>query len=427
MPREQERVYLRGRTWWCWYYQDGRRIYESTGCRGKVAAEAHAREAERRGADPLYRTEVSTTLSDALQALLDQRGELVGAGKRSSRTVDCYRQKAGHLCRILGADLPLVRLTAALVDEYIGQRRAEAVTKAGRTVTDHTIKKELVVLQSALKLAKRAGTWRGDLGEVMPVGFGSGYKPRSRYLTLPELQRLLATLDADWAARVAFAVATSAEWSAMERARRSDVAEDRTLVRVRGTKNSKRDRVVPIIGPGVALLGYALEHGQGEGDQLFLPARPDDHTLARGCVRAGIPHASWNDLRRTYATWLKLAGARSDCVAPAMGHADSRMVETVYGRLSPEALRGLLQAQTGCSTVVTVLGDSVTFGGLAAPSKEPNSPGISVGHIGLEPIANGLRVRGEKSKSSLGVLLPAPRGLRPVVQLSQKSRRASPK
>jgi len=41
-----------------------------------------------------------------------------------------------------------------------------------------------------------------------------------------------------------------------------------------------------------------------------------------------------NDLRRTFASWLKQAGNDSMVVAKLLGHSTTRMVELLYGHLS---------------------------------------------------------------------------------------------
>ena len=70
----------------------------------------------------------------------------------------------------------LARLRPADVDGYISRRRAEGTA-------DTTIAKELVVLRKSLRLAIRAGQWRGRVEEVIPVAFSPGYEPRKRALT----------------------------------------------------------------------------------------------------------------------------------------------------------------------------------------------------------------------------------------------------
>lgn len=58
--------------------------------------------------------------------------------------------------------------------------------------------------------------------------------------------------------------------------------------------------------------------------------------LALACRRSGIERCSSNDLRRTFATWMRMEGLPTDILGATLGHVDSRMVERVYGRLSPE-------------------------------------------------------------------------------------------
>jgi hypothetical protein len=57
-----------------------------------------------------------------------------------------------------------------------------------------------------------------------------------------------------------------------------------------------------------------------------------------GDRHAGIERCSPNDLRRTFATWMRADGVPPNLIGSMMGHADSRMVERVYARLGIEAL-----------------------------------------------------------------------------------------
>ncbi len=66
---------------------------------------------------------------------------------------------------------PLARLRAFDVDGYISRRRSEGAA-------DTTISKELEVLRKSLRLAIRAGLWRGRVDEIIPVAFSPGYEPR---------------------------------------------------------------------------------------------------------------------------------------------------------------------------------------------------------------------------------------------------------
>ncbi len=335
------RLFKRGRVWYCYVYENGVRIQRSTRCCDRKAAEAVAKQFERDAADPDHATASAATLRDALALLLKRRAEQAKAGRRSLDTVKFYKSKAGHWSRLLEGDgkpFPLSEVRARVVDDYISTRRGEGAK-------DTTIHKELVTLRAALKLAKRAGMWRGDVAEVLPVAFAPEYQPRTRALSRPELQRLLAQLVPDRAARVAFIVATSACWRETERARREDVAAG--TVYIRGTKRTTRLRTVPLVTEEQrGLAAYALQHAGGRDGLLFAPWSNVRHNLEAACARAGIERCSPNDLRRTCATWLHAAGAAPDLIAPVMGHADTRMVERVYGRLSTEDLTSRLRAAT---------------------------------------------------------------------------------
>jgi len=43
--------------------------------------------------------------------------------------------------------------------------------------------KELVTLRAALRLAKRAGLWLGEIDALLPAGFAPEYRPRTRALS----------------------------------------------------------------------------------------------------------------------------------------------------------------------------------------------------------------------------------------------------
>jgi len=173
------RLYKRGTTWWCWFQQDGKRVYKSTQCRDKKAAELIVRTWERDGADPRYAAARTATLSSALNLLLQNRQERATAGRGSQDTVDFYRSKAGHLVRIFEHDedgnrrpFLLSRLQAFDVDQYISRRRAEG---AG----ENTLSKELVTLRASLRLAKRAGSGQGNHRRCAPSPSLRNTSPRA--------------------------------------------------------------------------------------------------------------------------------------------------------------------------------------------------------------------------------------------------------
>lgn len=442
----EDRLYLRGRVWWGWLYDlAGKRRDFSTRQRNKATAREVAREYERRAADPNY-ARADATLTGALQLLLKDReeGTLATPPTCATATLEMYQVKAGTLTRLLETDalgnyvpLPLASLSATVVDDYIARRRKEWAlppraaklnergevlepARPGRHIRDATIHKEMVTLSGALRLALRRGLWTGNLDAVMPQAFSPEYKPRERRLSVPELEALLGELTPDRAARVAFIVSTSAEWIATERALDQDISIDLGMVLVRGSKNSNRFRTVPIVSADQhSLLEHAVRHARGAEGRLFNPWGNARRDLAQACERAGIPTCSPNDLRRTCASWLRAAGVRPSDIAPVMGHADSRMVEKVYGRLTPSELGEVLASQMPGKTAAHLqltAADLQRTGvdrprsggwvGLPTGSQLAELSGLKVPGTGIEPVTRGFSVR--------AVVPPSPRKERQI-------------
>jgi integrase len=381
-----DRLYKRGSVWWGWCFDvDGQRHAFSTRCTDRRAAEAACREQERRFADPAYAAAHAATLESALKRLLvdrEQRG-------RASGTLSMYRVKAGHIVRVLGGETRLARITASVVDGYIEQRLEEGAAR-------NTVQKDLVTLRAMLKVAKRRGEFTGDIGAVMPDGFEAGYKPRSRFLSAIEAQKLLAELTPDRAARVAFILATGARWGESERARLGDVDLARGTVLLRGTKTVDAARVVPIVAWGKPLLEHADSFAEGEEGALFRPWGSVRRDLAEACKRAKLSPVSPNDLRRTYGTWLRLGGVEPHLIGVAMGHRDSRMVERVYGRIPPESLGATLRQRLGdCSAYVATTRRTQSTERPQRhrePSDLSEISQVSVPRAGIEPATRGFSI-----------------------------------
>lgn len=401
------RLFRRGRVWYAQVYDaNGKRHQITTKCHDKEAAERVARRMERDSADPRQAAQRAATLGGALARLLTRREEEANAGRRSHDTVDFYARKSETLLRVLGAEVSLMDVTADLVDGFVSTRRGEGVS-------DGTIHKELVTLRAALKLAKRAGEFAGDLGEVLPVAFSPAYRPRTRWLTEDEVGRLIRELKPDRGARVAFIVATSACWRETELAERGDVVGSEVLIR--GTKRSSRLRRVPVVTPPQQqLLAYAVANAGGDGARLFRPWPSVRRDLRAACARAGMEPCSPNDLRRTCATWLRRMGAAPDLIAPVLGHVDTRMVERVYGRLSVDDLRARISAAT-CSDIAADGRDSVDAAGrdgadahadahAVTDEKQKKNPPVTAGlrlpGDGIEPPARGFSIAAQRVETT---------------------------
>jgi integrase len=368
--------------------------YRSTGCTDRKAAEAVLADWEREAADPSYAASKRATLDEACSGLLKHYSGLVAVGKRAPATESYYTEKLGTVCRVVGPKTPLSLILAAAVDAFIVNRRAELAS-------EHTISKELDAWKLVMRWSKRAHAWAGDSKAIFPT-FGKHYAPRERTLTDAEVDALLGCLTRDVGAQLAFAVATGAEAKCLLDAQRTDTATDGRYVLLRGTKRDLRWRTVPVVTARQrSLLAFALSNATGKDPFLF------EHTtwalrngLTKACKALGLAHASPNDLRRTFAVHMREAGFPLELIAPLMGHKDTRMLERVYGRLSPEQLRErlilVLNAGAACYNGVTE-SHGKALPAADVPTAKLNEYTEKVApRAGFEPATHGLTVRATK-------------------------------
>lgn len=300
------------------------KLPRSTGCRDIRAAYLWHDERQRVAASPTYAASLSASLGKWIVRTLDHKDE-----HRSEGTGHMYRVKLGHFARVWGVDSTLAAVTPDAMDAYIVRRRKEG---AG----DNTIWREWTCLRQLLKLAKRAGAYAGDISTLMPPEFSPGYVPVVRTLTVEDLPKLWAALRTDdERAWVAFVLATGADVGDVHRAVPEDWNPKDKTMRVRGTKTDTRDARVPILPHVEELFMFALE-------RLPLHWGRASNGVGEACKRAGIPHLSPKDLRRTASSWLMAAGADQTHVSRFLRHKNDAMVRLVYGQIKPEELGTLL-------------------------------------------------------------------------------------
>jgi integrase len=318
-----DHLYKRGDIWWCWYVDAaGRRHRRTTRQRDRRAAEAVLRRFERAAQS------ATDPAEDHPDTVAEAVGHLELTADVSAGTKHMIGVKGAHLARLLGT-VPLTRLTLDDVQAYCTTRTAESAAR-------ETVRKELVTLRQALALAKRRGRYAGDPAVVMPE-WRVRYVPRDRWLTREQVAEVCAQLEPHRAAWVVLAAYTGCRRSEVERLTWADVDLAGGWLRVPGTKTAGSRRAVPLADElRAALSSVPADERAGA---LVEPWPNVVRDLAAACRRAGAPRATPNDLRRTFASWLKQAGIDSMTVGRLLGHTSSRMVELVYGHLDDEAKR----------------------------------------------------------------------------------------
>jgi integrase len=355
-----DRLFKRGAIYHCWYYgRHGEQQRVSTKCTSRRAAESVLRRLEeqaRAQADGTAHKTATATLREVVDAYLTAAEK----SDRAEKTMDSYYCKGGHLLRVLGEDTDINALPNSVEDDYVEARRREGAS-------DHTIHKELVVLRASLKRAAKKGLFHRSLEAIRADDFSAGYVPRRTFLTVPQFNLLLGCLAERRKATVAFLVYCAARDSEWQRVERHHVDLDGTLI-LPGTKTEGAHREIPLRdhGPLRALLDHALEVMPDEQRYLFPAWSNIRRDLHEACDRVKakllaeadklavngrkkeaaalkrevelFPMVSPNDLRRTFGTWCRVQGMPTDRIAVLLGHADSRMVERVYGRIDARQL-----------------------------------------------------------------------------------------
>jgi integrase len=348
VPKSKDRLYQKtpGGTFYGWVYlPTGGRKYVCTHCRDRRAAATRLRQIERdTQANETSNAPPVAPLTDVLSQFIAHTEHK----RRSPFTVRSYRQKAGHLIRVLGETIDVNAFPAEVEEPYVRQRRAEGAS-------DHTICKELVVLRAALKLAKRREQFVGDL-ERLRTDLSPNYQPRRRFLTVEEYRKIIDALSPKRRATVAFIVLTSArdsEWRSVERSH----VDFSSVLTLPGTKTRRAYRKIPLREHVhlADLLGNVIKELPADQMKLFPEWTNIRRDLHDACRRAGIEHVSPNDLRRTFATWCWHGAMDTSRIALLLGHRDSRMVERVYGVLDSATLGNDISRVFGHLDLPTVI------------------------------------------------------------------------
>lgn len=358
------RLYQRKKhgTWWCEFYDArGERVRRTTKCKDARAAELAARALERGAHDPNRPAENQAThsVAAALEYFVQH-----GCPEVADATVGMYRQKSGHLKRLVGhRDISELQ-DISVMQGYIKQRLEEGAAKT-------TLRKELVTMRQTLYAAMESKRIKFDPRICFPR-FRAPYRPKERWLSPDEFLRLVLAFQpweegGDPALKrqgsphrqlwLAIAVYTGGRDSEIDGLRWEDIDWQARMIHIRGTKtrtsdvSSGSDRHIPMQPVLATVLGRCRQdsgHIVGE----WLNVRRDLHA-ACGPRRADIEPCSPNDLRRTFATWLANMGVSEGTVAKMLGHSSSQMVRKVYAKLERSLMaRELAKLSGACVTGV---------------------------------------------------------------------------
>lgn len=171
---------------------------------------------------------------------------------------------------------------------------------------------------------------------VLQVRAPKPSQPRMSHLEREDVIRLVEAQEEPFRTISALMHATGAEVGAVLRAVRSDLDANSWMMRIRGTKNSHRDRQVYVLEwarPYVQRHVAELEpHGM-----MFPGVTRWSPTVShkRACAALGIENYWLRDSRHTFAIGMAKAGVPLQMIASQLGHRDIQMVSRVYARYQP--------------------------------------------------------------------------------------------
>jgi integrase len=300
--------------YWFSFNLDGRRFRGSTGKSSKREAEEFERDERHR-----IRTQPQRQSDWTLLMTLNAYWHEGAKDRRSCVTIEAT---LANLQRILGKNTRTSRLTNGALMDYRAKRRGEGLKL-------HSINREFAYLRAAYEHCRRfhhqplpAIDWK-NLKAKEPPG-------RTRFLSREEYDRLVAAADPSVRPVIICAVTTglrrdnilSLDWSQVK------LAERVIQVRVKGNK-AHTVRVTPLLIAALSTTPPAERRGRVFDRTNF--RKRWDAALAT----AKIEDFRFHDLRHTFASWARQAGADLADICEALNHSSVSMTMR-YAHIKPD-------------------------------------------------------------------------------------------
>lgn len=273
------------------------------------------------GPDALATLRTSLNDTDAQDAIRDWLKSLT-----DHLAPDTIQHYATHVRSFIPPDapFPVSRIERVAISRWLTSLGCTSATK----------RKYRAALSSFCNFLVEMGTI--PTNPVLQIKAPKAGKPRMSYLEHFQIIQLVEIQPEPFRTISVLMHGTGIEISAVLRMTRADLDTHSWMIRARGTKTSSRDRqayVLPWVRP------YLERHISGllPGAQLFpgvtrwAPAKA--HTKA--CGELGISDYTLRDSRHTFAVAAAKAGVPAQVIAHQLGHADTQMVNKVYGRYQP--------------------------------------------------------------------------------------------
>jgi len=245
-------------------------------------------------------------------------------------------------------DLALADVTHEAVQVWVG------LLDVGTVATRRRVWSVFSAMLNAAVKARRLG-----VNPALGVKFGSAKTRRKHYLTVPQVDALVAAMPAHWRAWTTFLAFTGLRVGEAAELRARDVNLVRKRVNVTATvalvggrrvasdstKTPAGVRSVPLVDELLPILRTAIADKKGD-DYVFTTLRGkqvDRHNWSERQFKdaktaVGLPHITPHDLRHTAVSLAISAGANVKAIQRMVGHASAAMTLDEYAELFDDDL-----------------------------------------------------------------------------------------
>ncbi|MGE5569089.1 MAG: tyrosine-type recombinase/integrase [Rhodospirillales bacterium] len=374
----------RGKWWTLLYWQDkfieGRRVRERK--RVKLApATMPEREVQKIAAEhlrPINQGLLTVGSATNFTEFVDNVYVPVMLPKMAQSTQDRYKGILKNYLKPQFGGLCLRDVTVLTVDRYL--------SGLGKTKLSHeSMDKIRDVLSSVLDSAVRYGLLVKNPVEGLKLPKPKKGKRSKPFITPEQFVELLKLIVEPYASMVFVAVHTGLRVSELVGLKWGNVHEDSITIDERycrgdwgAPKSDASNATVPVnravierierlktlvvdVKAGRAVRHYPAVRSSGPDDLVFqslmkgAPMR-DNNILVRhikpAAVKLGLPLVNWQVLRRSFATWLKMAGADVKDAQALMRHSRASTTLDIYQQFVPESQRKTVDKLMGLSGLV---------------------------------------------------------------------------
>ena len=326
-------VFKRGSTWWVRFRLNGVHVRRSAKTTKKAEAQVYLQRLLEEHAGRARGDLPRHTFADAIERFFQET-------RVKPATLRSYKSNSRMLSPTFDA-LYLDEITKRIIAEFVSSRK-----KAG--VTDTTIRRDLAFLSVVCAAAQR-WAWL-DTNPVTASGGKRGLResrPRTRFLTLAEFERLMTAASPSLRPAIILAVETGMRREELFGLTVSAIDLNRREVHLERTKTNSPRRV-PLSDKAIATIKLLLDD----------PARPRSGYMlckedgsryrdmkkgfAAACRRAKVENMRWHDLRHTCASWFVQRGGDLYKLSRILGHTGLQMTSR-YGHLRVEDLHAEIE------------------------------------------------------------------------------------